>query len=85
MIDRTETLQKIVQIVAQQLHIDTAVISEDSTLDSLGADSVDRVEIIMKLEEEFDIEIDDEQAEKLKTIKDAVDYVYQLRQHHERK
>lgn len=78
-IDRTDTLNKIVDIVTDQLHIDDSLVTENATLDSLGADSLDRVEIIMKIEEAFDIEIDDEQAEKLKTIKDAVDYVHNLR------
>jgi acyl carrier protein len=78
-IDRTDTLNKIVDIVTDQLHIDDSLVTENAALDSLGADSLDRVEIIMKIEEAFDIEIDDEQAEKLKTIKDAVDYVHNLR------
>jgi acyl carrier protein len=54
-------------------------IQEDSTIESLGADSLDRVEIIMSLEEKFGIEINDEEAEKLSTVRQAVDYVNSLR------
>jgi acyl carrier protein len=46
-----------------------------SFVDDLGADSLDRVELIMALEEAFDLEIPDEQAEKIKTVQDAVDYI----------
>ena len=78
MVNRREIFDKIVQVVAQQLHQDPTTITESSTLESLGADSVDRVEIIMKLEEEFDVEINDEQAEKLNTIADGVTYIARL-------
>ena len=78
MVNHQEIFDKIVQVVAQQLHQDPKTITESSTLESLGADSVDRVEIIMKLEEEFDVEINDEQAEKLNTIADGVHYIAQL-------
>ena len=77
--DREDTLAKVVAIVADKLSIDKNVIQQDSTLQKLGADSLDVVEIIMKLEDQFDIEIDDEKAEKLKNINDVVEYVQELR------
>ncbi len=80
-IDRADTFAKIATLIAQQLHIDESRITEESTMDTLGADSLDRVEIIMKLEEEFDIEIDDAVAEKLATMRQLVDYIHGLRVH----
>ena len=67
---------KIKKIVAEKLSVDLdEVIPEASFVDDLGADSLDLVELIMSMEEEFDIEISDEQAEKLVTVKDVLDYV----------
>jgi len=75
---REELLEKIIGDIAQQLRIDKSTITQASTLDTLGADSVDRVHIIMKLEEDFDIEINDDDADKFSTIGDIVAYVQQL-------
>jgi acyl carrier protein len=67
---------KIKKIVAEKLSVDLdEVVPEASFVDDLGADSLDLVELIMSMEEEFDIEISDEQAEKLITVKDVLDYV----------
>ena len=67
---------KIKKIIAEKLSVDLdEVIPEASFVDDLGADSLDLVELIMSMEEEFDIEISDEQAEKLLTVKDVLDYV----------
>lgn len=77
--ERQDTYNKVATIIAQQLKIKPEDIHEDSTIESLGADSLDRVEIIMTLEEQFSIEINDEDAEKLSTIRQAVDYVHGLR------
>ncbi len=67
---------KIKKIVAEKLSVDLdEVVPEASFVDDLGADSLDLVELIMSMEEEFDIEISDEQAEKLVTVKDVLDYV----------
>lgn len=74
-----ETFDKITSIIAEQLNIDKKTITDQSTLESLGADSLDRVEIVMKLEEEFGIEIKDEDSEKLSTVGQTVDYVDALR------
>jgi len=74
--ERNDTHNKVIDLIAQELSIDKKTISEQSTLADLGADSLDIVEIIMKLEEQFGIEIKDEDAEGMKTIKDVIDYVH---------
>ena len=67
---------KIKETVVEQLGADAdAVKPEASFVDDLGADSLDVVEMVMALEEEFEIEIPDDEAEKLVTVKDVVDYV----------
>ena len=68
--------EKVKQIVAEQLGVDEGQVTETaSCMDDLGADSLDTVELVMALEEEFDIEISDEDAEKIQTVKDAISYV----------
>ncbi|KYZ77622.1 acyl carrier protein [Anaerosporomusa subterranea] len=70
------TFDKVKEIVVEQLGVDEADVAIESTfIDDLGADSLDIVELIMAFEEEFNIEIPDEAAEKIKTVKDAVDYI----------
>ena len=67
---------KIVTIIAEQLQIDEDQVTPDASfMDDLGADSLDTVELIMALEEEFDMEIPDSEAEKIRTVKDALDYM----------
>jgi len=67
---------KIKKIIAEKLSVDiNDIVPEASFIDDLGADSLDLVELIMSMEEEFDIEISDDKAEKLVTVKDAIDYV----------
>ena len=71
-----ESMDRIKKIIVDQLGIDESKITENSSfIDDLGADSLDIVELIMAFEEEFDIEIPDEDAEKMKTIGDAVKYL----------
>jgi acyl carrier protein len=68
--------KRIKEIVAEQLGVEEAqVTNEASFMDDLGADSLDTVELVMALEEEFDIEISDENAEKIQTVQDAIDYI----------
>jgi acyl carrier protein len=68
--------KRVKEIVAEQLGVDeTQVTNEASFMDDLGADSLDTVELVMALEEEFDIEISDENAEKIQTVQDAIDYL----------
>ena len=67
---------KVKKIIAEKLSVDLEeVVPEASFVDDLGADSLDLVELIMSMEEEFDIDISDEEAEKLMTVKDAIDYI----------
>jgi acyl carrier protein len=68
--------QRVKKIVAEQLGVAEADIkNESSFVDDLGADSLDTVELVMALEDEFACEIPDEQAEKIKTVQQAMDYV----------
>ncbi len=68
--------ERVKEIIAEQLGIELVeVVPEASFVDDLGADSLDTVELVMALEEEFDIEIPDEDAEKITRVKDAMDYI----------
>ncbi len=71
-----EVYDRIVKVVSEELAISEDEITEDASfIDDLGADSLDVVELIMALEEEFDIEIPDEDAEEIATVSDAVNYI----------
>ena len=68
--------QRVKKIIAEQLGVNEAEIKNDSSfVDDLGADSLDVVELVMALEEEFGLEISDEDAEKLRTVKQAIEYI----------
>ncbi|MBE0607069.1 MAG: acyl carrier protein [Deltaproteobacteria bacterium] len=68
--------QRVREIVAEQLERDVNEVTNTSSLiDDLGADSLDVVELVMKMEEEFGIEIPDEEAEKIKTVNDVIQYI----------
>jgi acyl carrier protein len=68
--------QRVKAIVAEQLGVkEEQVTSDASFVDDLGADSLDTVELVMALEEEFEIEIPDEDAEKITTVQQAIDYI----------
>ena len=68
--------ERVIGIVAEQLSIDADEIkNESSFIDDLGADSLDTVELVMALEEEFDIEISDDEAENISTVQSAIDYI----------
>ena len=68
--------QRVRKIVSEQLGVNEADIkNESSFVDDLGADSLDTVELVMALEEEFECEIPDDQAEKITTVQQAVDYI----------
>ena len=74
--DREELLDKVKTVIVDQLGVDEDEVSEEAAfVDDLGADSLDIVELVMALEEEFGVSIPDEQAEKIKTVGDAVDYI----------
>ena len=71
-----EVFEKVKEIIVEQLGVaETSVEMESSFIDDLGADSLDIVELVMALEEEFDIEIPDADAEKVVTVGDVVDYI----------
>jgi acyl carrier protein len=68
--------ERVKKLIAEKLSVDMAeVVPEASFVDDLGADSLDLVELIMSMEEEFDTEISDEDAEQITTVKDAIDYI----------
>ena len=72
----SDIFEKVRKIIADKLDIEPDKISPDASfLDDLGADSLDIVELIMELEEEFNLEIPDEDAEKIRTVADAVTYI----------
>ncbi len=67
---------KITKVIAEKLSVDIEeVVPKASFVDDLGADSLDLVELIMSMEEEFDIEIPDEEAEQIVTVQDAINFV----------
>ena len=68
--------QKVKQIIVEQLGVDEAQVDASASfVDDLGADSLDIVELVMALEEAFELDIPDEDAEKITTVKDAVEYI----------
>jgi acyl carrier protein len=68
--------EKVKQIIVEQLQVDEAEVTPGASFqEDLGADSLDVVELVMQFEEAFDIQIPDEDAEKIKTVKDATDYI----------
>lgn len=68
--------ERVKQIVVEQLGVEEDQVSNESSfMEDLGADSLDTVELVMALEEEFDIEIADEDAEKIQNVQDAIDYI----------
>jgi acyl carrier protein len=74
---QTEVFDKVKDIVAEQLSVEdkTKITPQSKFMEDLNADSLDTVELVMALEEEFDIEIPDEAAEQILTVQDAVDYI----------
>jgi acyl carrier protein len=71
-----EVEEKVKDIIVDQLGVDDKQVTTDASfIDDLGADSLDTVELVMALEEEFDVEIPDEDAEKIAKVQDAIDYI----------
>ena len=71
-----DTKQKVIDLITDQLGVDADNVTLDAHfIDDLGADSLDTVELVMAFEEEFDIEIPDEEAEKLETVNDAISFL----------
>jgi len=74
--DAAEVAEKVKKIIVEQLGVDEAQVDGSASfVDDLGADSLDIVELVMAFEEEFKIEIPDEDAEKITAVKEAVDYI----------
>ena len=74
--DVDELQRKIREIVAEKLHVETEQVTPEANfVEDLGADSLDTVELVMALEEEFETEIPDEDAEKITTVQQAIDYI----------
>jgi acyl carrier protein len=72
----SDILEKVKKIICEQLDVPEAdIVLTASFVDDLGADSLDQVELIMAMEEEFNVSIPDEDAEKITTVKDAVEYI----------
>ena len=71
----SDVAERVKKIVTEQLGVKEEVTNEASFVDDLGADSLDTVELVMALEEEFETEIPDEEAEKITTVQQAMDYV----------
>ena len=75
----SDIADKIKKIICEQLDVpEEEVVPEASFVDDLGADSLDQVELIMAMEEEFDVSIPDEDAENIGTVQDAIDYVQKV-------
>jgi len=73
---RDDIIKKVKEITSEQLGVDESQITPEAKfVDDMGADSLDTVELVMALEEEFDLEISDEEAEKLTTVQKVVDYI----------
>ena len=74
--EKKDSMEKVKQIISEQLGVDEGEVTPSASfVDDLGADSLDQVELVMALEEAFDVEITDEDAEKLRTVQDALDYI----------
>jgi len=71
--------EQVKKIIVEQLGVDESQVTGDASfIDDLGADSLDTVELVMAFEEEFDVEVPDEEAEKITTVRDAIEYIKKM-------
>ncbi len=76
MSDRDQVTSRVKELITESLGVDADTIRLDASfIDDLGADSLDIVELVMLIEKDFDLEIPDEDAEKISTVQDAIDYI----------
>jgi acyl carrier protein len=74
--EMADTLERVKKIIVERLDVDPSEVTMEASIkDDLGADSLDVVDLIMELEDEFDMEISDEEAEKISTVGDVVEYI----------
>jgi acyl carrier protein len=73
--EKSDTLAKVIDTIVQELKVDRDLVNESATLEGLGADSLDIVQIIMKFEEQFGMEISDEDAQHMNSLSDIVNYI----------
>jgi acyl carrier protein len=71
----TDIAERVRNIVAERLNVNPEEVTLETTFEDLGADSLDVMDLVMELEQEFDIEIPDEDAEKIRTIEDTINYI----------
>ncbi len=79
MFEKNDTHEKVIGIIAETLKMDKESVKPETTFEGLGADSLDRLEIIMKIEETFGVDISDEQEAKIDSINNAVEAIHALR------
>ena len=77
--DRSDTSEKVIDIVAQKLSVEKSSVTQDATFQDLGADSLSTFEILLKFQDTFGIEIDDEAADNFSSLRDAIDYMHERR------
>jgi len=77
--DRSDTSAKVIDIVVQKLSLEKSSVTENATLQDLGADSLSTFEVLLKFQDTFGIEIDDETADNLSSLKEAIDYLHEKR------
>lgn len=77
--DKVDTQAKIIKTIADELHIDVKTVKPDVTFQDLGADSVDIMQVIMKLEELFGMTVDEDDAEGMERLQDVINYMHERR------
>ena len=79
-LDRPEIFEKVVDIAADVLGVDAGEVTEETTFDDLDADSLDRLQLVTAMEDEFDLEIDDDKLESINSVADAIEAIESARE-----